>query len=102
VFHYVKRTNKVKQSKLTAIFSGMLALLHSILLITRKLWKTTHFVANGPGTCVPFFYVFYIMKRLKLSRVKLIFFESWCRVRDLSLSGKLVKPIVDEFIVQWP
>ena len=48
------------------------------------------------------FYVFYIMKCLKLSKAKLIFFESWCRVRDLSLSGKLVKPIVDEFIVHWP
>jgi beta-1,4-N-acetylglucosaminyltransferase len=39
---------------------------------------------------------------VKLSRVKLIFFESWCRVEDLSLSGKLVRPIADEFIVHWP
>jgi len=76
--------------------------MNSVILIIRKLWRTTHFVSNGPGTCVPFFYVFYIMKCLKLSKAKLIFFESWCRVRDLSLSGKLVKPIVDEFIVHWP
>lgn len=37
-----------------------------------------------------------------MSRVKLIFFESWCRVKDLSLSGKLIRPIADEFVVHWP
>jgi hypothetical protein len=31
-----------------------------------------------------------------------IFIESICRVKTLSLSGKLVYPIVDSFMVHWP
>jgi beta-1,4-N-acetylglucosaminyltransferase len=64
--------------------------------------NTTHFVSTGPGTCVPLFYIFFFLRILKLSRARLIFFESWCRVQDLSLSGKLVRPITDEFVVHWP
>ena len=35
-------------------------------------------------------------------RSKLLYVESFCRVKSLSLTGKLLKPIVDKFIVQWP
>lgn len=38
----------------------------------------------------------------KLFGMKLIFIESWCRVNNLSRTGKIVYPIVDEFWVQWP
>ena len=31
-----------------------------------------------------------------------IFVESWARVTTLSLSGKLLLPFVDRFLVQWP
>jgi beta-1,4-N-acetylglucosaminyltransferase len=34
--------------------------------------------------------------------IKTIFIESWCRTEDLSLTGRLVMPIVDCFWVQWP
>ncbi|KAI1948019.1 UDP-N-acetylglucosamine transferase subunit [Ophidiomyces ophidiicola] len=33
--------------------------------------------------------------------LRTIFIESWARVKTLSLSGKLVLPIVDRFLVQW-
>lgn len=33
---------------------------------------------------------------------KLIYVESFARVSSLSLSGKLLRPIVDDLIVQWP
>ncbi len=33
---------------------------------------------------------------------KLIFLESLARVKDLSFTGKLVYPITDLFLVQWP
>jgi beta-1,4-N-acetylglucosaminyltransferase len=32
----------------------------------------------------------------------LIFVESFCRVEELSLTGKILYQIVDRFIVQWP
>ncbi|KMU88617.1 UDP-N-acetylglucosamine transferase subunit alg14 [Coccidioides immitis H538.4] len=33
--------------------------------------------------------------------LRTIFIESWARVTTLSLSGKLILPIVDRFLVQW-
>lgn len=32
----------------------------------------------------------------------LVFIESFCRVESLSLSGLMLYPLVDEFVVQWP
>jgi UDP-N-acetylglucosamine:LPS N-acetylglucosamine transferase len=38
----------------------------------------------------------------KLLGAKTIYMESWCRIDDLSLTGRLAYPIVDAFYVQWP
>ena len=35
-------------------------------------------------------------------QLRTIFVESWARVTTLSLSGKLLLPFVDRFLVQWP
>ncbi|KAK5465181.1 UDP-N-acetylglucosamine transferase subunit [Exophiala xenobiotica] len=35
-------------------------------------------------------------------QMRSIFIESWARVKTLSLSGRLLKPFVNRFIVQWP
>ena len=39
-------------------------------------------------------------------KAKILFIESFCRVKDLSLTGKLLKPILKilalPFIVMWP
>ncbi|OQV08862.1 hypothetical protein CLAIMM_13076 [Cladophialophora immunda] len=35
-------------------------------------------------------------------QMRTIFIESWARVKTLSLSGILLKPFVDRFLVQWP
>lgn len=43
-----------------------------------------------------------IPRREKRKRyLRTIFIESWARVTTLSLSGKLVLPLVDRFLVQW-
>jgi beta-1,4-N-acetylglucosaminyltransferase len=36
-----------------------------------------------------------------LFECKILFIESFCRTFGLSLSGKLIKPISDRFIVLW-
>lgn len=100
--YYLPRTNEVKQSKISSVFTTIRSLATSFILIVKSLLNTTHFISNGPGTCVPIFYIFFLLKTIRLSNTKLIFIESWCRVKDLSLAGKLVKPIVNEFIVHWP
>ena len=34
--------------------------------------------------------------------LRTVFIESWARVTSLSLSGKILLPLVDRFLVQWP
>jgi UDP-N-acetylglucosamine:LPS N-acetylglucosamine transferase len=53
-------------------------------------------VSLGAEIALPFFYLG------KLLGIKTIFIESWCRVENLSKTGKLVYPIADVFWVQWP
>lgn len=35
-------------------------------------------------------------------QMRTIYIESWARVKTLSLSGKILLPIVNRFLVQWP
>ncbi|ORX40768.1 oligosaccharide biosynthesis protein Alg14 like-domain-containing protein [Kockovaella imperatae] len=59
-------------------------------------------LVNGPGTCVVLVLVTYIRRFLGLSASRIIYVESFARVNSLSLSGKLLRPWVDTFVVQWP
>lgn len=34
--------------------------------------------------------------------VESIYIESWCRVHELSATGKIVYPLSDLFLIQWP
>lgn len=53
-------------------------------------------VSLGAEIALPFFYW------AKLLRIKTIFIETWCRVEDLSKTGRLVILVADVFLVQWP
>lgn len=53
-------------------------------------------VSTGASLAVPF------ILASKLLGIKTIFIESITRATDLSLSGKIVYNLVDEFYVQWP
>jgi len=71
-------------------------------------WRLFHF--QRVGTCVLICYIAWILHIISkiipcsrsLSRLKIVFVESFCRVKSLSLSGRLLYPIADAFIVQWP
>lgn len=52
-------------------------------------------ITTGALISVPFCYVAKVLGK------KVIFIESFSRVKDKSLSGKLVYPIADLFLVQW-
>eukprot|EP00571_Detonula_confervacea_P009486 CAMPEP_0172314650 /NCGR_PEP_ID=MMETSP1058-20130122/23040_1 /TAXON_ID=83371 /ORGANISM="Detonula confervacea, Strain CCMP 353" /LENGTH=243 /DNA_ID=CAMNT_0013028571 /DNA_START=248 /DNA_END=979 /DNA_ORIENTATION=- len=103
--HRLPRAREVHQSYLSSIVTT----LHSFLQTLILLWKVQPelILANGPGTCVPVIYSAFLFRLSLLGsrssyRCKVIFVESLCRVRTLSLSGKLVYPIVDRFVVHWP
>ncbi|KAL7418299.1 UDP-N-acetylglucosamine transferase subunit [Cryptotrichosporon argae] len=59
-------------------------------------------LVNGPGTCVVLVAVAYVRRILGLSHTRIIYVESFARVKSLSLSGRLVRPFADVFVVQWP
>ena len=52
-------------------------------------------ISAGAAVAVPFFYLGKLMGK------KLIYIEVFDRVDKPTLTGRLVYPIVDEFIVQW-
>ncbi|KAK0555384.1 54S ribosomal protein L7, mitochondrial [Tilletia horrida] len=57
---------------------------------------------NGPGTCVPLVLAVYVRKFFGLHAPHIMYIESFARVQSLSLSAKLLKGLVDTFVVQWP
>ncbi|GAA5908647.1 hypothetical protein JCM6882_003704 [Rhodosporidiobolus microsporus] len=56
---------------------------------------------NGPGSCVPIAVSAFLPRLLSLPSPSLVYIESLARTRRLSLSAKLVRPLVDRFFVQW-
>lgn len=52
-------------------------------------------ISSGAAVSVPFFYLG------KLFRAKLIYIEVFDRIDRPTLSGMIVYPIVDKFIVEW-
>jgi beta-1,4-N-acetylglucosaminyltransferase len=59
-------------------------------------------ICNGPGTCLPVVVGALLCRLLALRDTRIIFCESFCRVKSLSLTGRLVYPVADRFIVHWP
>jgi UDP-N-acetylglucosamine:LPS N-acetylglucosamine transferase len=58
--------------------------------------KADVILSTGAGLAVPFFVVG------KLLRRRLVYVESLTRTETVSLTGRLVYPLADEFFVQWP
>jgi beta-1,4-N-acetylglucosaminyltransferase len=61
-------------------------------------------LCNGPGTCIPIVAAVLLLRfcGLERRRSKIVFCESFARVQSLSLSGRLLYYVVDEFVVHWP
>lgn len=96
----IPRARQVLQSYSTSVFSTILSLAYSIPLVLR-VWPDL-VLCNGPGTCIPICAVAYLIKFIGLHDVKLVYIESICRVKALSLSGRLLYYTADQLIVQWP
>lgn len=58
--------------------------------------KPDFLISTGAGVSVPFIYI------AKMFGIKTVYVESFARIYDMSLSGKLVYPIADHFIARWP
>uniref|UniRef100_A0A0C9QDK6 UDP-N-acetylglucosamine transferase subunit ALG14 n=1 Tax=Fopius arisanus TaxID=64838 RepID=A0A0C9QDK6_9HYME len=94
------RSREVGQSYLTSILTTLIAFFHAIKLLLSE--YPDLILCNGPGTGVPLCLGAFILKTLFLSRTRIIFIESFCRVKTLSLTGKILNFFADHLIVQWP
>ncbi|GAA5884395.1 hypothetical protein JCM16303_003668 [Sporobolomyces ruberrimus] len=106
----IPRARKVHQSYLTSPFTTLYSLLFCLYHITllplflpspqdRKF--SDLILLNGPGSCVPIAISAFLPRVFGLSSPKLVYIESLARTRKLSLSAKIVRPLVDRFFVQW-
>jgi len=57
--------------------------------------KPNIILSTGAGMAIPVCYIG------KIFRSKIIFIESFCRIKEPSLTGKIIYPIADLFLVQW-
>ncbi|KIY73109.1 glycosyltransferase family 1 protein [Cylindrobasidium torrendii FP15055 ss-10] len=103
----VPRARRVHQSIVSTPPTALRSLFACIKLMTMSplLGASTVpdvLILNGPGTCLILCLAVYVSKFLGLSAPRLVYVESFARVRSLSLTGKLLRPLVDRFLIQWP
>lgn len=75
--------------------------LKALLINTRLAWKVLRkerpdlIISSGAAVAVPFFYLG------KLFGAKTLYIEIFDRIDSPTMTGKLVYPVTDRFIVQW-
>ena len=94
----VSRSRQVHQSYLSSIFTTLQSLIQSLRIMIKI--HPRLLLCNGPGVCIPLI----VATRLLSPNSLIVFVESFCRTRTLSLSGKIVYHLrlADHFLVQWP
>ncbi|KAJ7386447.1 UDP-N-acetylglucosamine transferase subunit [Desmophyllum pertusum] len=95
----IPRSREVRQSWLSTIFTTLNALVFSFPVVLRE--KPELLLCNGPGTCIPICLAAFVLKVAGLRDITMVFVESMCRVKTLSLSGKIMYHFADHFLVQW-
>lgn len=106
----IPRARRVRQSWFSTPFSVAASVLYSVWCLgILPLWRTRGqrpcadvLLMNGPATCVSVVGAMWLMRLFGLPTPRMLYVESVARVHTLSLSGKVLRHWVDEFIVQWP
>lgn len=96
------RARNVRQSYFSSVFTTAISLLNTLPIVFSV--RPSLVLCNGPGTCIPVCLCAYLLKFLCLSSVKIVYVESNCRVKRLSLSALILYHlfIADHLLVQWP
>lgn len=101
-FHFIKiyRARNVGQSFISSIPTTIYSLLQSVFVLIKN--RPSMIVSNGPGVAFPLMMGGYILKFLMiLVEFKILFIESYCRTKSISLCGKMIEPFCDRFVVLW-
>lgn len=100
VCHSLTRAREVGQGLPSSLLSTLRALVQAITLVASITPDLV--LVNGPGTCVPVCLAAFLLRFLGWAHPKIVFVESVCRTRGLSITGRLLYPLADRFLVQWP
>lgn len=95
------RARRVGEGALSSVFSTIKSMLFMFSVLPRIEHPPDVLMLNGPGTTVPLA-LFYTVSNLLGSSTSIFYVESLARVRRLSASGKLCRPLAHRFLVQWP
>jgi beta-1,4-N-acetylglucosaminyltransferase len=93
------RSREVGQSYVSSIFTTLWSFLIALYYVA--VIRPDLLLCNGPGTCLPVAIATLWYRILGLCRGNIVFCESFCRVTSFSLTGRLLYPIVDMFVVHW-
>lgn len=96
----IPRSRNVNQSYFSSVFSTLYATLYTVPVVYN--FKPNIILCNGPGTCIPVCVVAFILRCFFIVDCRIIFIESICRVRTMSLTGKILQFFADLIVVQWP
>jgi beta-1,4-N-acetylglucosaminyltransferase len=96
----VFRSREVKQSWISSVLTSLYSAVDCFIIVAKL--RPGLILCNGPGTCVLLCYSAFFLRMVGVYDPVLVFVESFCRVKSLSLTGKLLYPIADRFVVQWP
>lgn len=120
----VSRARKIHQPLLTTPFSALYCLWSCFMpllgvpqsrsgaVVPSSSWRDVAdtpdlIITNGPATAVIVILASFILRFFNIKgantrgKCKTIYAESFARVKNLSLSGKILSRIVDRFLVQW-
>nr|CDS32104.1 UDP N acetylglucosamine transferase subunit [Hymenolepis microstoma] len=107
----IPRAREVGQSLFSSFFTTSYAFIFAVVLVFKH--QPQLVLCNGPGTCVPVCFVARLLHFIcniglcvsggEGRRTAVVFVESVCRTRSLSLSGRLLYHLrLAKVIVQWP
>ena len=100
VIKKIPRARNVLQSYVTAIASTLIAIFYSFPITFTCLPDLL--LCNGPGTCIPLCFWCFVLKFFWIKDISIVYVESICRVKTLSLSALILYFIADHILVQWP
>lgn len=100
----VERARKVGQSYITSLWTTLRSIYDSVDIIRKH--KPHLCITNGPSISVTTSLAIRIYNLMTLFRYQceVVYVESLCRTKTLSMSGKIINylRLADRFYVQWP
>lgn len=105
-FYQFEKARSVGSGLLMSIWSVVKTLSSSfriVMTIKFQMSKRANItLLNGPGTCCIITLWMKFIQFFTFNDSRVIYVESLARTNRLSLTGKILYPFVDEFVVQWP